>query len=194
MPRWTSNYVRIVEAVNYRVGRAAMYLIFVLMAILLWSSFSKIMFELGTESSVLNSTGLHWLHDWVNSMQFRPSLWTMEMAKFVLIAYFVIGGPYSMQLNSHVRMDLVYGNWSDRTKALVDAFTIFFLIAYLVVMLIGGTNSTLYAIEYQTEVPGAWTPVIWPIRLLATIGIFLMILQAFAVFLKDIAKLKGVTI
>ena len=34
-------YVRVVDAVNYRIGRVMMYGIFVMMAILLWSSISK---------------------------------------------------------------------------------------------------------------------------------------------------------
>lgn len=191
MPRWTSTYVRVVEAVNYRVGRAAMYLIFVLMAILLWSSFSKIMFELGTEDSVLNTTGLHWLHGLITSMQIRPTLWTVEMAQFVMVAYYLLGGPYSMQLNSHVRMDLLYGSWSDRTKAWVDAFTIFFLIFYLGVLLYGGINSTWYAFDYNIRNSSAWRPYIWPVRAVSCVGIFLMILQAIAVFFKDLGKLKG---
>ncbi len=191
MPNWTRTYVRYVEAVNYRVGRMAMYLLFVLMAILLWSSFSKIMFELGTDSSILNAGGLHWLHEAVKSLNFRPSLWTVEMAQFVLVAYYLLGGPYSMQLNSHVRMDLLYGSWSDRTKAWVDAFTIFFLIFYLVILLVGGLDATWYAYDYGTRNSTAWRPVVWPIRAISCVGIFLMILQAIAVFFKDIAKIKG---
>ena len=115
MPRFIKAYVRTVEAVNYRVGRMAMYLIFVLMAVLLWSSISKTFFN--------------------------PAEWTLETAQFIMVAYYLLGGPYSMQLNSHVRMDLVYGGWSIRTKAWVDAFTIFGLIFYLVILLQGALGS-----------------------------------------------------
>ena len=37
-------FIRVVDAVNYRVGRVIMYGIFVLMGILLWSSISKTFF------------------------------------------------------------------------------------------------------------------------------------------------------
>jgi hypothetical protein len=40
MPAAIKAYVRTVEAFNRRVGRIVMYLIFVMMGILLWSSFS----------------------------------------------------------------------------------------------------------------------------------------------------------
>lgn len=36
-----------------------------------------------------------------------PSLWTLEMAQFTLVAYYLLGAPYSMQLGANVRMDLV---------------------------------------------------------------------------------------
>lgn len=196
MPGIMRAYVKYVEAVNYRVGRMAMYLIFVLMAILMWSSISKTFFN--------------------------PAQWTLEMAQFVMVAYYLLGGPYSMQLNSHVRMDLVYGAWSVRTKAWVDTFTIFGLILYLVVLLHGGIGSTAYSLgqpwnvgpyEYfwtlissfftggfdgLAEATGrlersatAWRPYLSPIKLIAISGIFLMLLQAIAVLFKDIATIRG---
>ena len=75
MPTWTNHYVRIVDSVNRRIGRMMMYGIFVMVAILLWSSISKTFF--------------------------LPSLWTLEMAQFAMVAYYLLGGPYSIQLGSN---------------------------------------------------------------------------------------------
>ena len=165
MPNAIKAYVRGVDAVNRRVGRVAMYLIFAMAAILLWSSVSKTFFV--------------------------PSLWTLEMAQFAMVAYYLLGGPYSMQLDGHVRMDLLYGAWSPRTRAWVDSFTIVFLLAYLVLLLYGGLSSTQYALEYGERSYSSWRPYMAPIKIVACIGIFLMLLQAFAVLFKDIARLKG---
>ena len=165
MPNAIRAYVRYVDAVNRRVGRVAMYLIFAMAAILLWSSVSKTFFV--------------------------PSLWTLEMAQFAMVAYYLLGGPYSMQLDGHVRMDLLYGAWSPRTRTWVDSFTIVFLLAYLVLLLYGGLSSTQYALEYGERSYSSWRPYMAPIKIVACIGIFLMLLQAFAVLFKDIARLKG---
>lgn len=165
MPGWIKSYVRIVDKINYRIGRLAMYLLFVLMAILLYSSFAKNFIV--------------------------PALWTLEMAQFTMVAYYMLGGPYSMQLGSNVRMDLLYGSWSDRTKAWVDAFTIFALIFYLGVLLYGGISSTSYSLQYGQRSPTAWRPYIAPIKIIMCIGIFLMLLQSTAQFFKDVAKLRG---
>jgi len=166
MPGWVIGYVKFVDALNRRVGRAAMYLLFVMMAILLWSSVSKTFF--------------------------LPSLWTLEMAQFTMVAYYILGGPYSMQQEGHVRMDLVYGNWSDTTRAAIDAFTVTFLLIYLGVLLYGGISSTMYALEYGERSYSAWRPYMAPIKIVMCVGIVLMLLQALAAFFKDIAKIKGV--
>ena len=165
MPNAIRTYVRYVDAVNRRVGRFAMYLIFAMAAILLWSSISKTFF--------------------------LPSLWTLEMAQFAMVAYYLLGGAYSMQLDNHVRMDLVYGMWSPRTRAWVDSFTIVFLLAYLVLLLYGGLSSTEYALEYGERSYSSWRPYMAPIKIVACVGILLMLLQAFAVLFRDIAKLRG---
>lgn len=165
MPNPIRTYVRWVDAVNRRVGRFAMYLIFAMAAILLWSSISKTFF--------------------------LPSLWTLEMAQFTMVAYYLLGGAYSMQLDNHVRMDLVYGTWSPRTRAWVDSFTIVFLLTYLVLLLYGGFSSTQYALEYGERSYSSWRPYMAPIKIVACIGILLMLLQAFAVLFKDIARVRG---
>ena len=165
MPNAIRTYVRCVDAVNRRVGRFAMYLIFAMAAILLWSSISKTFF--------------------------LPSMWTLEMAQFAMVAYYLLGGAYSMQLDNHVRMDLVYGTWSPRTRAWVDSFTIVFLLAYLVLLLYGGLSSTDYALEYGERSYSSWRPYMAPIKIVACVGILLMLLQAFAVLFRDIAKLRG---
>ncbi|MCZ4273468.1 TRAP transporter small permease subunit [Maritalea porphyrae] len=159
-------YVRIVDAVNYRMGRIMMYFIFVMVAILLWSSISKTFF--------------------------LPSLWTLEIAQFAMVAYYVLGGPYSMQQGSHVRMDLFYGAWSDKKKAQIDAITVLFLIFYLGVMLYGAYDSTSYSFQYGERSPTAWRPYLWPIKVIMCFGIFMMLLQSISELFKDIATLKGV--
>ncbi|MBW4983294.1 TRAP transporter small permease subunit [Mameliella sp. CS4] len=198
MPRIITGFVHGVDAMNRFIGRIAMYLIFVLVGVLLWSSVSKV--------------------------AFLPSLWTLETAQFVMVAYYILGGPYSIQLGSNVRMDLFYGGWSVRTKAWVDAFTVFFLMFYLGVLLYGALGSLAYALgyfgmqplEYFAEFFGAlftggfeaageklgylersstaWRPFLWPVKLVLAFGIFLMLLQTLAELFRDIGRIRGVEI
>jgi TRAP-type mannitol/chloroaromatic compound transport system permease small subunit len=165
MPNWTRAYVRIVEALNFRIGRFAMYLLFVMMAILLWSSITKI------------------IH--------LPAIWTLEMAQFTLVAYYLLGAPYTFQLGSNVRMDLLYARLRPRTQALWDAFTIFALLFYLGVMLSGALGSTIYSFETGERAPTGWRPYLWPIKVIICISFVLMILQAIVHLIRDVAVLRG---
>ncbi len=92
-----------------------------------------------------------------------------------------------MQLGEHVRMDLLYENWSPKAKAAVDSATVLLLIFYLSVLLHGGIMSTEYAIKYGEQSYSAWAPYMAPIKILMCFGIFLMLLQTIAILLKDIA-------
>ena len=122
MPKAVKVYVRYVDAVNRVIGRIAMYMIFAMMGLLLYSSITKTFFI--------------------------PPIWSLEMAQFSMAAYYLLGGAYSMQLDSHVRMDLLYGRWSSKRKGFVDSITAFCLVSYLVLLLYGGLSSTQYALQY----------------------------------------------
>ena len=198
MPRVILAYIHSIDAMNRFIGRFAMYLLFVLIGVLMWSSISKTFFD--------------------------PAQWTLETAQFVMVAYFILGGPYSIQLGSNVRMDLFYGNWSIKTKAWVDAFTVMFLLFYLVVLFIGAISSTAYSlgyfgmepfifvkdlfvafitggveaasdmIGYLERSPTAWRPLLWPIKFIMCFGILLMLLQALAEFFRDIGRIRGMEV
>jgi TRAP-type mannitol/chloroaromatic compound transport system permease small subunit len=164
MPKVVKLYVRFVDTLNHYVGLVAMYLVFAMIAVLLYSTFTKYT---------------------------MPALWTLEMAQFIMVAYFLLGGGYSMQMNSHVRMDLLYSRWSPRFRASVDSFTILFLVFYLVMLLLGGIASTQYSLRYGERTFSAWAPYTAPIKIIMCVGITLMLLQAIAMFFRNIAEARG---
>jgi len=144
-----------------------MYLMFVMMFILLYASISR---------SVFNS----------------PVVWAVEMAQFTMAAYYILGGGYSIILRGHVRMDVLYGKWSPRRRALIDSITAFFLLFYLALLLYGGISSAAYSIEYGQKNYSAWAPPLAPIKIIMVIGIILMLLQCISRLIKDICRVKGV--
>lgn len=166
MPKAIKAYVRYVDLVNRTVGRATMYLIFVMMGILLFSTISRTVFDV-------------------------PHIWVIEMAQFTMAAYYLLGGGYSMQLDAHVRMDVLYDKWSPKRRAFTDSITAFSLVFYLVFLLYGGISSTEYALQYGQKNYSSWAPPMAPIKIIMTIGIFLMLLQAIAVFFRDLATVRG---
>ncbi len=166
MPRPIIAFVRAVDAVNKAVGHVAMGLFFVLAAIMLYAVASRAFLGI-------------------------PVNWALEMSQFVLSAYYLLGGAYAMQMGSHVRMDLLYGSRTPRTRAMIDVFTILFVIFYLVVLVVGGVSSTEYALTYNQKNYTSWAPPMWPIKMVMTLGMLLMLLQALSNLCKDIAFLRG---
>jgi TRAP-type mannitol/chloroaromatic compound transport system permease small subunit len=157
-----------VDNVNYRIGRVTMLVIFIMVGVLFYSAISKTFFD--------------------------PSLWTYEFAQFLMVGYFLLGGAYSLQTDSHVRMDLLYGRWTSRTKNRWDTATSLVMIAYLVLLLYGSFSSTYYAIEYGERSYSIWRPYMWPIKVVMTVGIILMLLQAISQFFKDLAAARGISL
>ncbi len=166
MPKAIILYVRWVEKVNYTIGRFAMYLFYPMGALLLYSTVMRVVFGI-------------------------PINWVMEMSQFMLSAYYLLGGAYSQQLDAHVRMDLFYSMMRPRTRAITDAFTVLFVIFYLSVLFLGGWSSTDYAITYAQKNYTSWAPPLWPIKVIMTTGIFLMLLQTIASFFRDVAIARG---
>ncbi len=158
-------YVRWAEGLCRGVGRVAMWGLFVLMGVLLYGA-------IGRAGSA-------------------PPIWTDEMAQFLLMGYFMLGGAYALQMGSAVRMDLLYSRWSDRSKAAVDAVTILTLLVYLGVLLWGGIESTQYSLEYSERRRGLWRPYLWPIKMVMVAGIVLMLLQCSAFLIRDLARALG---
>lgn len=165
MPNIIVRYVRVVDRVNRAIGRATMYLVFVMIGVLFWSSLSKSFTT--------------------------PALWTLDIAQFLMVAYFLLAGPYAIQLDGHVRMDLFYGNWKPRTKARMDTVTVLFMNFYIFMLLVGAIASTTYSIEFGEVGAGAWRPYMWPIKVVMTFAIFMMLLQGIAEFFKSLAAARG---
>jgi TRAP-type mannitol/chloroaromatic compound transport system permease small subunit len=163
--RLVTGYLWLVEGLCRAVGKAAMWALFALMGVLVWGA-------------VWRPTT-------------TPPIWTEEMAQFLLMGYFMLGGAWALQMGSAVRMDLLYARWSDRTRAAVDAVTILTLFVYLGVLLWGGIESLQYALEFDERRRGAWRPYMWPIKAVMVAGIVLMILQCTAFLIRDLARALG---
>lgn len=159
-------YVDGITATSKAVGAASMYLVFGMIGILFFETISRTIFN----------------HPWI---------WSVEMAQFVMAAYYTLGGAYTLLLDGHVRMDLAYGKWSPKNKALADALTFVVIMLYLVILLWGGIVSLMYSIQYKQKSYSPWGPPVTPIKIFMVFGMSLMILQVIAEFFKDLARARG---
>jgi TRAP-type C4-dicarboxylate transport system permease small subunit len=166
MPKAIKAYVRYIDAINRVLGFCIMYMALIMMGVLLFGSISRYVFR-------------------------ASFLWIIEMSQFLMAAYYLLGGGYSMQLDAHVRMDVLYERWKPKTRAFADSITAFCLVFYLICLVIGGIASSEYALKYGQTNYSAWAPPMAPIKIIMTVGIVLMLLQSIAIFFRDLAKATG---
>ncbi|SDE72161.1 TRAP-type mannitol/chloroaromatic compound transport system, small permease component [Paracoccus isoporae] len=166
MPGIIRRYVRVVDRLSDWAGWLAAALIFVMIATLLLDAVTR---------NVIN----------------MPVHWAIEFTQFTLAAYYFLGGPFTLMRDDHVRMDLLYASLSARGQARLDLITVWCLIFYLVVMLMGGISSLQYAIETDERRFSMWNPSVIPIKALMVVCLVLMLMQAFSLVFKHMATLRG---
>ena len=122
---------------------------------------------------------------------FSSNAW-LEIQWYLFAAMFMLGAPYTLRRNEHVRVDVIYGNLSLRLKLWVDLLGgILFLMPP--VLIIGWMSWPLFYDSWQSgEVSSnAGGLIRWPVKLLLPLGFGLLALQGLSEIIKRIAALRG---
>lgn len=117
----------------------------------------------------------------------------LEIQWYMFGAMVLLGAPYTLKLNEHVRVDLAYGMMSDKVKIWVDILgCIFFLLPFCIILTYF-TWPWFVEAWYNGEMSSnAGGLIRWPIKLVLPLGFFLMILQGISELIKRIAALGKV--
>ena len=116
----------------------------------------------------------------------------LEIQWQMFAGIFLLGAPYVLKLNEHVRVDILYGGRSARAKLWIDVFGIlFFLFPAMGMMALMGFE--FFANSYgQGEISSnAGGLPVWPVKALLPLGFALVFLQGIAELIKRIAALLG---
>jgi TRAP-type mannitol/chloroaromatic compound transport system permease small subunit len=103
-----------------------------------------------------------------------------------------MAGAYTLSRGGHVRADMFYRLWSDRTQAVVELllYVLFFFPGILALVVAGwgyGIESTRLR-EVSVNSP-AGVP-IWPLKMMISVGAALMVLQGVAEVLRCVLCLR----
>lgn len=116
----------------------------------------------------------------------------LEIQWQMFAGIFLLGAPYVLKLNEHVRVDILYGGYSNRTKLWVDVFgIIFFLFPAAFMMMVEGFGffETSFARNEMSANAGGLP--LWPVKALLPLGFALILLQGASELIKRIAGLRG---
>jgi TRAP-type mannitol/chloroaromatic compound transport system permease small subunit len=117
-----------------------------------------------------------------------PTIWATEAMTIVCGIYFVMGGAYALLLNAHVNVDILYANFSLRSRAILDLITAPLIFLYFIVVIYTGG---IYAWEAwglkETTGTAANLP-FYPLKISFFISALLMFFQMLAKFIRDFQR------
>jgi TRAP-type mannitol/chloroaromatic compound transport system permease small subunit len=119
------------------------------------------------------------------------SVWAQELEWHLLVPLILFGMSYAQRHGEHVRVDIFYAKYSERTKALVDLLSALLAVALSVIVIWLSLHyvQQAYVIDEGSPDPGG-IPHRYLIKGLIPVGFALLLLQSVANALACIEKLK----
>lgn len=116
----------------------------------------------------------------------------LEIQWQMFAGIFLLGAPWVLKLNEHVRVDLIYGALGVRGKLWVDVFGITcFLFPVCIIMLDMSVPWFLVSFNEGEISANAGGLPVWPVKALLPLGFALVMLQGAAELVRRIAALRG---
>lgn len=104
----------------------------------------------------------------------------------------MLGGAWTLKLNEHVRVDLLYGAISERARTWIDLLGGLFFLMPLCILLIYYTWPWFMQAWVQNITSNAAGGLPrWPVRLMLPVGFFVLMLQGIAEIIKCILALTS---
>ena len=117
-----------------------------------------------------------------------PTIWALDVTTMVFGALFMLGSAYALLKGAHVRTDMLWDGFSDKTKGTIDslAFILFFL-PTMAILTYSSWDDFLYSMSINEKSnSGAWQPIIWPFRAVIPLACGMLFLQGVSELLKSI--------
>lgn len=116
-----------------------------------------------------------------------PTIWALDVTTMVFGALFMLGSAYALLKGAHVRTDMLWDGFTDKTKGTIDtlAFLLFFL-PTMAILTYSSWDDFLYSMSINEKSnSGAWQPIIWPFRAVIPLSCAMLFLQGVSELLKS---------
>ena len=178
---------RTIDEISRLVGLVAVWL--VLLSTLVCAANAIFRYSIGGILSLERATGIGIFGGMV-TLYTEYSNVLSESVWYMFGGVVMLGGAWTLKMNEHVRVDLVYGAISERARTWIDLLGALFFLLPLCILLIWFTWPWFVQ---------AWTQNIysnasgglprWPIRLMLPVGYGVLLLQCIAEIIKCILAL-----
>jgi TRAP-type mannitol/chloroaromatic compound transport system permease small subunit len=179
-----------IDAVNQKIGVVATYLI--LLAALISA------FNASVRYGLTGLIGLSRYFQQIGSLDAFTRWYSghsnalIESQWYMFAAVVMLGAAYTLKLNEHVRVDLLYGSVSERPRLWIDLFgALFFLLPICLVLIYFTWPWFLDSWRTGETSASAGGLVRWPVKLMLPLGFALVALQGVSEIIKSAATLLG---
>jgi TRAP-type mannitol/chloroaromatic compound transport system permease small subunit len=116
----------------------------------------------------------------------------LEIQWYMFSGIFLLGAAYTLKVNEHVRVDLVYAHVSPRARIWIDIFGILFFLLPATVILTEMTWPFFWDAWVRGEQSNnAGGLLRWPVKLLLPVGFLFLTAQGISELIKRVAALMG---
>ena len=120
-----------------------------------------------------------------------PTSWSWEVSKQMLAAIAALGAGYTLLRHGHIGVDVLAARLSQKKKAILELITMpLFLVSITIVLWKTGAVA-LWSLGIQETTAGIFNPPFYYIRFVITVGVFFLLLQGVAEFIRNILLLMG---
>jgi TRAP-type mannitol/chloroaromatic compound transport system permease small subunit len=117
----------------------------------------------------------------------------LELQWYMFTGMVLLGGPYTLKMNEHVRVDLFYGMVSDRARIWIDIIGgLLFLLPICIILIYFTWPWFLESYRLGEQSNNAGGLLRWPVKLILPVGFGLMALQGVSEIIKRVAALEHV--
>jgi TRAP-type mannitol/chloroaromatic compound transport system permease small subunit len=116
----------------------------------------------------------------------------LEIQWYMFAGMVLLGAPYVLKINEHVRVDLFYSSMPERVRIWIDLLGgIFFLLPICIIMIYFTWPWFVDSWRINEESMNAGGLIRWPVKLILPVGFALMALQGVSEIIKRIDALLG---
>ncbi len=143
------------------LGKAVSFLIYPMIAILVWEVTSRYLFN-------------------------SPTIWAHELSALLYAVFFLIGGAYTLRGNAHISVDVLSARLPPRGRAILDLVTWLLFYLFCGVLFWQGSQAAWKSFLRMERAATVWEPYVWPVKCFIPFAALLMLLQGFTKSAKDL--------
>ncbi|MBR1121886.1 TRAP transporter small permease subunit [Bradyrhizobium lablabi] len=115
-----------------------------------------------------------------------PTVWVYESSFMVNGAAFMLGCAYALYKGAHVRTDIYWENFSERTKGIIDMVSYIFLFyPVMITFMLVSFDATLHSFDTgERSQESVWRAIMWPFRATVPLAAALLMIQGVSEVLK----------